>query len=113
MCTCTYENGQMQNVQTPDIDIYRFLCLLRLGVLRVLCCFMCCLCTGHLLMAPFNLTCLLCLQHFSSLQCILKLVMSFDVCFHITRQLVILNVHNEFLLYGICLPLQCLQFNII
>jgi len=39
-------------------------CLLRLGVLRVLCCSVCVfLCTGHFVMVPLNLTSLHCLQH--------------------------------------------------
>jgi len=38
-------------------------CLLRLGVLRVLCYYVCLFYTGHFSMVPLHLTCLHCLQH--------------------------------------------------
>ena len=39
-------------------------CLLRLVVLRVLCCSVCVFCKGFFVMVPLNLACLHCLQHF-------------------------------------------------
>ena len=38
-------------------------CMLRLGVLRVLCCSVYLFCTSHFVMVPLNLTYLHCLQH--------------------------------------------------
>ena len=40
-------------------------CLLRLGVMRVLCCSVCLFQHGHFVRVPLNLTCIHCLQQFS------------------------------------------------
>jgi len=62
-----------------------FACMLRLGVLHVLCV---CFCTSHFVMVPLNLTCLHCFQHsfFEHL---------FNLYYQIIRTLVGLN-HTKF-----------------